>query len=88
MRIPPFLSCSLTQSSFSQWFFQEETDFQFCLCSSRAEDLLGGGTTPRVAAGVLLVMGSAESLRGEGTAGGQEVWCNLMLRSAIQRTEC
>lgn len=50
--------------------------------------MLGGGTTPGVATGVLLVLGSAGSLWGEGTAGGQEVWCNLMLRSAIQRTEC
>lgn len=86
--VPPFLSCTLAQSSFSQWFFWEETDFQFCLCSSRAEDVLGGSTTPGVATGVLLVLGSAGSLWGEGTAGGQEVCCNLMLHSAIQSTEC
>lgn len=86
--VPPYLSCSFAQSIFSQWFSQVETDFQFCLCSSRAEGVLGGGTTPGLAAGALPVLGSAGSLWGEGTAQGQGVCGNLMLHSGIQRTEC
>lgn len=50
--------------------------------------MLGGGTTPGEPAGALLVLGSAGSLWGEGTAGGQGVCGHLMLHSGIQRTEC
>lgn len=87
VRVPPSLSCNLAQSIFSQWFCQVQTDFQICLCSSRAEDVLGGGTTPGVASGALLVLGSAGSLWGEGTAAAQGMCCHLMLHSGIQRAE-
>lgn len=72
VHVPPFLSCSLSQS-ISQWFCKVETDFQFCLCSSRAGDVLGGGTW---------------SPPCPGTAAGQGMCCSLMLHSGIQRTKC
>lgn len=74
VRVPPYLSCNLAQSIFSQWFFQVETDFQFCLCSSRAEGVLGGGTTPGVTTGALLVLGRAGSLWGEALLEVRGVW--------------